>query len=121
MNKKLILALAALLIVPMGIGTAIYWPAPEVSADWDTECDGCSWILVTPTLTGTGANCAAALADLHAEEDLQMAMTCPDTPLCGTPARTTTVACHTAGGQKSVSGYSAFRCEWELENDPGCY
>ncbi len=94
---------------------------PDADASWEDECDGCSWILVTPIVTGTGATCGQAIASLHSQQDSQMLMTCPDTPLCGTPARTTTVACHSSGGQKSISGYSAFRCEWGMEEDVGCY
>lgn len=94
---------------------------PEAVADWDDECDGCSWILTTPVRTGTGATCGQAIANLHSQQDVEMNMICPDTPLCGTPARTTTVSCHSSGSHMSVSGYAAFRCEWGMEEDVGCY
>lgn len=94
---------------------------PDVDASWEDECDGCSWILSTGIMTGTGSTCGQAIASLHSQQDVQMTLTCPDTPLCGTPARTTTASCHSSGGQKSISGYAAFRCEWGMEEDVGCY
>ena len=69
----------------------------------------CTPVLFSPVLTGTGATCAAATADLNYQLDDYVEVTCVDGE-CGDHLNIVTVACQTVNGHKEVKGYSRYSC-----------
>jgi hypothetical protein len=84
----------------LGILGLVFLTNPPVTA----KSSFCNTILITPTLTGMGANCTQATADLTSQINGYVA---PDA--CGPAIVVITNPCHPEGSQICVQGYGRIR------------
>lgn len=70
----------------------------------------CTPVLYSPVLTGSGASCSAATANLNSQLTNYVNMACDPEGECGNHNYVYTTGCQSTGGGVEISGYARYSC-----------